>query len=99
MSDDLISRQAAKDYIDTYESPRIGHTLGEILKIMLDKVPSAQEHKTGRWIDMGDFEQCSVCTGTRLKEIQTMYGKAIWIRTPYCPNCGARMVKGEEHEG
>ena len=55
------------------------------------------ECKTGRWIDMGDFEQCSVCTGTHLKEMQTMYGKAIWIRTPYCPNCGARMIKGEEH--
>ena len=47
--------------------------------------------KTGKWIDMGDFEQCSVCTGTHLKEIQTVYGKALWIKTPYCPGCGARM--------
>lgn len=47
--------------------------------------------KIGKWIDMGDFEQCSVCTGTHLKEFQTYYGKAIWIRTPYCHNCGAKM--------
>lgn len=47
--------------------------------------------KIGKWIDMGDFEQCSVCTGTHLKEFQTYYGKAIWIKTPYCPNCGTKM--------
>lgn len=45
----------------------------------------------GKWIDMGDFEQCSVCTATRLKEVQTMYGKALWIKTNYCPQCGAKM--------
>lgn len=49
------------------------------------------ERNKGEWIDMGDFEQCSVCLGTRLKEVQTVYGKAIWIKTNYCPNCGARM--------
>ena len=62
------------------------------------QVLSAQpepERKTGKWIDMGDFEQCSACTGTRLKEVNTVYGKAIWIKSAYCPSCGARM----EHEG
>lgn len=47
--------------------------------------------KTGKWINMGDFEQCSACKGTRLKEFESYYGKATWIKTPYCPNCGARM--------
>ena len=47
--------------------------------------------KKGKWIDVGDFEQCSVCLGTRLKEVQTVYGKAIWLKTDYCPNCGADM--------
>ena len=49
----------------------------------------------GEWIDVGDFEQCSVCKGTRLKEFQSYYGKVTWIKTPYCPSCGARM-KGAE---
>ena len=56
-----------------------------------------EERKKGKWIDMGDFEQCSVCLGTRLKEVQTVYGKAIWLKTDYCPNCGADM-RGDEHE-
>lgn len=45
----------------------------------------------GKWIDMGDFEQCSACHGTYLKEFQSYYGKATWAKTPYCPFCGAKM--------
>ena len=40
---DLISRQVAKDYIDSQKGrPFIGCTIGEAMKIMLDEVPSAQ---------------------------------------------------------
>ena len=53
--------------------------------------------RKGEWIDIGDFEQCSVCKGTHLKEFQSYYGKTTWIKTPYCPNCGARM-KGADDE-
>ncbi|MBR3238970.1 MAG: hypothetical protein IKF99_11090 [Oscillospiraceae bacterium] len=52
--------------------------------------------RRGEWIDMADFAQCSVCSGTRLKEVQTVYGKAIWIKTPYCPGCGAKMDGGNK---
>ena len=38
---------------------------------------------TGEWIDMGDFEQCSVCEGTHLKEFETRYGKALWVKSKY----------------
>ena len=51
--------------------------------------------RRGRWLDMGDFEQCSICTCTHLKEYQSYYGKTAWIKTPYCPNCGAYM-EGDE---
>lgn len=57
---------------------------------------NAEQPKRGKWIDMGDFEQCSACTGTHLKEVNTVYGKAIWIKTPFCPNCGAEMSEGGE---
>ena len=45
----------------------------------------------GHWIDMGDFEQCSVCKATRLKEFNAAYGEVMWIRTAYCPYCGAKL--------
>jgi hypothetical protein len=51
----------------------------------------------GHWIDMADFEQCSECGGTHLKEVDTYYGKAIWIKTDFCPNCGADM-RGEDDD-
>lgn len=47
----------------------------------------------GRWIDMGDFESCSVCKSTQLKKFESMYGTAerVWTKTNYCPDCGAKM--------
>lgn len=71
----------------------------QIFRKLIDDAPTidAVEVVRGEWIDMGDFEQCSVCRGTRLKEFQSYYGKTTWIKTPYCPNCGAKM-KGADDE-
>ena len=54
-------------------------------------VAALKAQKHGHWVSVAEFEQCSICHGTRLKEIQTYYGKAIWIKTSYCPHCGAKM--------
>ena len=53
----------------------------------VDAVPVVHGH----WIDMGDFEKCSACKATRLKEFNSFHGNATWIRTAYCPYCGASM--------
>ena len=66
-------------------------------RMAVANAPTIEERKTGKWIDMGDFEQCSVCLGTRSKEVQTFYGKAIWMKTDFCPNCGADM-RGREND-
>ena len=58
-------------------------------------MPTIEARPKGEWIDMGDFEQCSVCKGTHLKEVQTYYGKATWIKTDFCSNCGADMRERE----
>lgn len=55
------------------------------------------EQKKSNWLNMGDFEQCSICGGTHLKEFQSYYGKTKWIKTNYCPNCGADL-RGEQDE-
>lgn len=72
-----------------------------MVKLMSDALAllKEQEPRRGRWIDMGDFEQCSVCTGTHLKEFQSYYGKATWVKTQYCPWCGADMREGGETDG
>lgn len=67
-----------------------GHTEADA-ETRLMSLPNVVERKAGKWIDMGDFEQCSACKGTRLKEFESYYGKVTRIKTPYCPNCGAVM--------
>lgn len=45
----------------------------------------------GRWLD----GQCIVC-GWEEPDVGTWlgYGSEAWIETPYCPNCGAKMMEG-----
>lgn len=63
---------------------------------MAIKALEQPERKKGKWIDMGDFEQCSVCKGTHIKEFESYYGKVTWVKSKYCPNCGAKMEEGEQ---
>ena len=61
--------------------------------VALNEVPVAEvvEVRHGRWIDVSGESsnlnwKCSLCT------------KRVLQKSPYCPNCGARMNKEDEHE-
>lgn len=56
----------------------------------------AQLPKEGEWIDMGDFEMCSVCKIAQRKKYRQYNGGFTWVRTDFCPKCGTRMMKGEQ---
>ena len=45
----------------------------------------------GRWLD----GKCTVC-GWEEPDVCTWlgYDSEAWIETPYCPNCGAKMMEG-----
>ena len=82
---DLISRQAA---IDAMFAGMPGLMFNDVLRI-LRTLPTAQpERKTGRWLPLPDpygfFDTIPVCSEcgctTKMRE-----------KTPFCPNCGARM--------
>ena len=92
MSDDLISRQAAIDYLldalcDLDEADYVDK---EFIEEELKRVPTVQpEQKTGRWIYMKDCEDwfCSNC-----KDIfMLLEGTPKDNDYNYCPNCGAKM--------
>ena len=55
---------------------------------LIDTIPAADvaEVRHGRWIEKAPHPYCSEC----FVECRD--------KTPYCPNCGARMDKEDEHE-
>ena len=93
MSDDLISRQAAIDFIKDHSYPvrydetsiEQGIPLTEIEQALND-IPTVQpEQKIGQWIDTreqyGEFE--FMCSNCELLCCTNHYN--------YCPHCGAKM--------
>ena len=77
-----------------YDETRI-LTLASVIK-MVDETPTIDVQKKGYWISAAEFEECSVCHVTHLKEFQTVHGKARRIKSDFCPNCGADMREEKE---
>lgn len=94
MSDDLISRQAAIDFIKEHSYPvRYDNTSIEQgmtvtgIEQALNEMPSIQPNqKTGRWEhDGGHFANRWLCSQCGYK---FYFEKS---EAKYCPNCGAKM--------
>lgn len=95
MNDDTISRQAALEAIEELKNRYFDR------KVVLAKaqdvvnnLPTIDPVKHGKWIGIDDYPhetwECDQC-GCIYEEMPS------W--TPnYCPNCGAKMMEGEEDE-
>lgn len=70
----------------------------DMIERVVNDVPTEDVEKVrhGYWSSYGEFEQCSFCKATHLKILPTYYGKATWVKTLYCPACGAKMDGGED---
>lgn len=87
---DLISRQAAIDYLldALYDLDEADYVDKEFIEEELKRVPSVQpEQKTGQWIEYCGDLYCSMC-GFRNSNHYCL-GEGI-----ACPNCGAFMPDG-----
>ena len=96
MKDDLISRQAA---IDALESGRLTKLIdAETAVNGLKELPSAEtEPNTGHWVSQrGGGYCCSECGRYALDEVD---GNFIHVafKSNFCPYCGADM-RGEQDE-
>ena len=91
---DYISREAALEAANEWVSEACMAPVMRVSRLLdkLAKVPAADvaEVRHGRWID----GVCSECG------FDAMYYKGIpaQVYTDYCPSCGARMDKEDEHE-
>lgn len=94
MGKDIIYREDAIEALKGREN--ILHDAYTAVAI-IRSIPST-DRPQGEWRDMGDFEKCSVCKATHLKKFQSYYGKVTWIKTPYCPHCGAKMKGTDDGE-
>lgn len=94
--DELISRQAAIDFIKNHSYPvrYDGNSIEQGMTVTgieqaLNEMPNIQsKQKTGRWVCLDDdylAYGCSTCRSVSLLE------------SKYCPNCGAYM-KGESND-
>ena len=88
--DDLISRQAAIDFIKVHSYPvcydrtsiERGMTLTGIEQALNDVSSVQPKQKTGEWV-YGEFDipHCSICGHDVMPNMVS----------PYCPNCGTKM--------
>ena len=76
----------------------ITHSAADLIEAQQKQIAEleAQLPKEGEWIDMGDFEMCSVCKIAQRKKYRQYHGGFMWVRTDFCGNCGSRMAKGEQ---
>ena len=52
-------------------------------------LPTIESRPTGRWEDWHGAPHCSNCGEEAITEWNTTGGE--WIKTPFCPFCGAKM--------
>ena len=92
--DEYISRQAFKEkYLCCGWLPEMAET-------EFDDFPAADvvEVRHGRWMTTDAYPHhlyCSVCYKTYAKNAKWV--NELDLPTNYCPNCGARMDKEDEH--
>ena len=84
---DLISRQAVIDFLKTVKSCLVeeDQIFVDCLISDVERLPPIDpEQKTGTWVESGDSDDwhCSECKFKMPWKDQ---------KTPYCPNCGAKM--------
>ena len=95
---EYIERAALKRELAPYEENDFSQQINVILAIV-DAQPAADvvEVRHGRWILEREPDgtpycfHCSVCDND-------FHHIGIMTATDYCPNCGARMDKEDEHE-
>ena len=101
--EDMISRQAVLDAIaaNCIWENEYSLTSGRIKKAVEGLPPVTPQPKMGRWIvnEWGNIS-CSECGCTapydKVYPGESVFGKAIRVKSTFCPTCGAKMKGGKK---
>ena len=97
-----IERAAVETMLENAQIITDGEYCGYCTEdVSLDSIPTADvvEVRHGRWLTTDAYPHhlyCSVCYKTYAKNAKWV--NELDLPTNYCPNCGARMDKEDEHE-
>lgn len=97
-----IERQSVEKMLENAQIITDGEWCGYCTDdVNLDSIPAADvvEVRHGRWMTTDAYPHhlyCSVCYKTYAKNAKWV--NELDLPTNYCPNCGARMDKEDEHE-
>lgn len=102
--EDAISRQAVIDATVKKNSiwNSITNSKGENLEEIISQLPPiTPQPKIGHWVKNKDGNiYCSFCgCGALYDKVypgESVFGKAIRVKSTFCPTCGAKMQEGKE---
>ena len=91
---EYIEREAVEEMLENAQIISNGEYCGYCTEdVRLNSIPTAKvaEVRHGRWVNTNkEIEQMCKCS-------ECGYPVSyFWSRTPYCPNCGARMDGGDK---
>ena len=90
------------EYIER-EAARQAHIKASLTTRLIDAIPAADvaEVRHGRWIELDECANegvyCSVCHKKVYKIDYAWSNNPVKMKSPYCPNCGARMDKEDNY--
>ena len=99
---EYIERAAVETMLENAQIITDGENCGYCTEdVDLNSIPAADvvEVRHGRWMTTDAYPHhlyCSVCYKTYAKNAKWV--NELDLPTNYCPNCGARMGKEDEHE-
>lgn len=80
----LIEADALIEALDSFILDETTDVHGDTVREILERLPTIEERKTGKWIETDSYEpcwfKCDRC------------GRLSDIKEIYCPTCGASMV-------
>lgn len=97
-----ISEETLREFLGPVDGLKYGGTMSlDLIAALIEDMPAEDVAPVVHavWVDSGDFQSCSNCRATNLKKyrLHPVYGDRVysenedWIKTPFCPYCGAKM--------